>query len=54
MSRIDLNKAQAFNAVAWILNNNIVNESGFPMEFKDHAFLVDPFTDDTPKQVARK
>ena len=54
MSQIDLNKAQAFNCVAWILNNNIVNESGFPMEFKDHAFLIDPFTDDTPKQVARK
>ena len=27
---------------------------GTPIEFKDHAFLVDPYTDDSPKQVARK
>lgn len=51
---IDLKKAEAFNCVAWILNNGIVNENGFPIEFKNHAFLIDPYTDDTPKQVARK
>jgi len=51
---LDLNKAQSFNAVAWLLNNNIVNENGYPMEFKDHSFMVKPFTDDARKQVARK
>ena len=53
-SSLDLNKASAFNAVAWILNNKIVNEMGSPVEFKDHAFLVEPYTDETPRQVARK
>jgi len=52
--KLDLDKVQSFNAVAFILNNGIVNESGYPMEFKDHSFMVKPFTDDTPKQVARK
>ena len=51
---LDLDKAQSFNCVAFLLNNNIVNENGYPMEFKDHSFMVKPFTDDTPKQVARK
>ncbi len=54
MRSLDLGKAQAFNCIAWILNNGIVNEMGTPIEFKDHAFLVDPYTDDSPKQVARK
>lgn len=51
---IDLSKAQAFNCVAWLLNNKVVNEQGYPIEFKDHSFLIEPFLDETPKQVARK
>ena len=51
---IDLRKAEAFNCVAWILNNGIINEQGFPIEFKSHSFLIDPYTDDNPRQVARK
>jgi len=51
---IDLKRAETFNATAWILNNGIVNENGSPIEFKDHAFLIDPFVDDTPEQVAMK
>ncbi|KKK45863.1 hypothetical protein LCGC14_3164810, partial [marine sediment metagenome] len=51
---IDLRKAEAFNCVAWILNNGIINEQGFPIEFKSHSFLIDPYTDDNPQQVARK
>ena len=54
MSQIDLKKASAFNCIAWILSNKIVNEMGTPIEFKKHAFLIDPYTDDSEKQVARK
>jgi len=49
-----LKEAEAFNAIAWILNNNFVNENDSPFEFKDHAFLVDPYLDNTPKQVIMK
>jgi hypothetical protein len=50
----DLKKAEAFNAIAWILANNIVNENGTPIEFKDHKFLIDPYMDNTPRQAIRK
>jgi len=54
MSSLDLSKVEAFNAIAWLLNNKIVNENGYPIEFKDHAFLIEPYTDTTERQVARK
>jgi len=51
---MDLDRASAFNAIAWILNNKIVNENGSLIEFKDHMFLVDPYMDTTPRQVVEK
>ena len=54
MSQIDLDKAQSFNAIAWILNNKIVNENGSPIEFKDHTFLIEPYLDTTERQVIEK
>lgn len=51
---MDLNEIQQFNCAAFVVNNNIVNENGNPIEFKLHKFLVDPYMDNTPKQVIRK
>ncbi len=45
---------QEFSAVAWIIENGIKNENGSPIEFRDHAFLVDPFSDNSPRQVIKK
>lgn len=54
LSTLDLDKAQAFNAVAWLLNNQIVNENGYPIEFRDHSFMIAPYLDEAPRQVAMK
>src|SRR4030066_1181780 len=51
MSRIT---EEEFSAVAWILNNSIKNENGSPIEFRDHSFLIDPFADNSPRQVIKK
>lgn len=49
-----MEQAESFNAVAWILNNKITNERGTPMEFKDHAFMIDPYLDRSERQVTEK
>ena len=54
MSTNSLEQAQSFNAIAWIMNNNIVNERGTPIEFKDHAFMIDPYLDRSERQVIEK
>lgn len=54
LDRIDFSQAQAFNAIAWILGNGIRNENGSLVEFKDHAFLRQPFMDNSPRQVVPK
>src|SRR3990167_7248140 len=51
---MDLSKAAQFNAIAWILANNIVNENGTPIEFKDHTFLIEPYLDNSPRQAIKK
>ena len=51
---ISIDQVQATNAIAWILNNRIVNENGSLLEFKDHSFMIDPFMDNAEKQVAMK
>lgn len=51
---LDLSKAEAFNAIAWILKNNLKNENGSAIEFKDHTFMMKPYMDNTPMQVALK
>ena len=52
--RIDLAQASAFNCIAWILSHTLLNENGSPIEFADHAFLRQPFTDNSPRQVIQK
>jgi hypothetical protein len=54
MSTNSLEEAQAFNCIAWIMSNGIVNERGTPIEFKDHAFMVDPYLDRSERQVIEK
>ena len=50
----DMNRAEAISAIAWILKNNLVNENGSLIEFIDHSFLIDPYIDNTPRQVIKK
>ncbi len=38
----------------WILNNQIKNENGRPIEFKDHRFMVDIYRDMSQIQVIQK
>lgn len=54
MNQLNLSQASSFNCIAFILENNIVNENGSPFEFKDHTFMIDPYLDNTPRQVALK
>jgi hypothetical protein len=39
---------------AWIQEHNIKTESGSPLNFSDHLFLFQPYTDESPKQVILK
>jgi hypothetical protein len=50
----NLDKAEAWNSIVWILKNNIRNENGSPIEFRDHTFMIAPYLDNTPMQVALK
>ena len=52
--KLDLVQASSFNCIAWILENNMVNENGSPFEFKDHTFMIEPYLDNSPRQVALK
>ena len=45
---------QAYNCLAWILDNQIVTENGVPVEIYNHHFLVKPFMDNYPQVVVRK
>lgn len=40
--------------IEWIVENNLVNEKGKPLEFDNHKFLIDMYRDMTPKQVVKK
>lgn len=51
---MDIEKVKASSALAWVELNNFVNENGVKMEFDDHAFLMQPFTDISPDQVIKK
>jgi len=51
---IDIREAESFNAITFVLNNNIVNENGTPIEFVDHSFLIDPYLDNTEIQAIKK
>jgi hypothetical protein len=51
---LSLTQAQIFNAIVWVTQNHIVNENGSPIEFKDHTFLIDPYLDNSERQVIEK
>lgn len=40
--------------LAFIYNNQIVNENGSPLEFFDHRFLIQPYEDMSPEQAIIK
>ena len=51
MNEIDLNR---FSPLWFVFNNDIRNEGGERLEFKDHRFLMRPYDDMSPRQVIRK
>lgn len=51
---IDLAKGATFNAGAFVLANNILNENGDPITFKRHKFLLDIYMDNSPQMVIEK
>ncbi len=51
---LDIDKAEAFNCIAWILKNRIKNENSSPIEFEDHAFMIQPYMDNAERQAIMK
>lgn len=54
MSSLSLKQAEAFNSIAWCINNKIKNEKADEMEFADHKFMIEPYLDNTPRQAIIK
>lgn len=50
MSKVDLEKS----ILGWILQNKIKNERGDILEFKDHYFMIEPYSNWNPKLVCMK
>lgn len=44
----------AASPIAWILDNNLVNENQHPIEFKNHRFMIDIYADDAVDIVCIK
>lgn len=51
---LDLSIGQDWNVAAWVLNNNISNENGDPITFKQHKFMLDIYLDESPQMVIEK
>ena len=51
---LNLDQAETFNCLAWILKHHIKNENGSPIEFGDHTFMIEPYMDCTPRQAIIK
>lgn len=51
---IDLSIGQQFNAAAFVLHNQLVNENGDPITFDQHKFLLDFYMDESPEICAVK
>lgn len=49
-----LDQIENEDILAWIFNRNICNERGEPISFDNHAFMMDPYRDWTPRQGVRK
>ena len=50
----ELINLQADSRLAWIIENNMVTETGEPLDFFDHSFLVDIYDDDSDDIVVIK
>lgn len=42
------------SVLAWITNNGFVNENQVPIEFRNHRFMIDIYSDDSDDIVCRK
>lgn len=51
---MDLSIGQTFNAAAFVLHNDITNETGDAITFTNHRFLRAFYMDETPELVAKK
>ena len=51
---MDNSKIDESTPLGFIVNNNILSENGSPIEFKDHRFLIRPYTDTSEVQVVMK
>jgi len=51
---MDEKEKQKSSILYWIKQNGIKSESGDPIEFADHRFMLDIYADRTPIQVIRK
>jgi hypothetical protein len=51
MEQVDKN---AISPTAWVTLNSFVNETQEPLEFKEHRFLIKPFSDLHPDLVVKK
>lgn len=49
-----LDQIQSETILAWIVNNDIKTENGTPLDFHDHRYLIDIYTDDSPNLVEMK
>lgn len=47
-------RLSTISPVAWILEHKIYNESGIPIDFRNHLFLLDIYEDQSPKLVCYK
>lgn len=54
VSDSDLLAAAELYPSLWVVKHGIKNEGGFPMEFKDHKFLIDIINDMSPLQCVLK
>lgn len=51
---ITLEEGSRLNAAAFVYLHKIKNENGNPIEFEQHRFLLQPYMDMNPRQVAMK
>lgn len=49
-----LDVLEQINCLAFIEKNGVVNENQVPIEFRNHKFLIQPYTDNSPELVAIK
>src|SRR3990167_3243007 len=47
-------ESQTISPLIWIYVNKAINERGNPLIFKEHKFLIQPFSDLSPSQVYQK